>query len=250
MDVLGDSRGMGEVAGARPRAPGRLTGLCYLAVFVAGLISMALIPNTGVLSTYDAAKVDYYVAHQTAFWAGFPFLLLVVAFRLLLTLLFYELFRPVNRRLSLLAVFFNLVATTLQAGMAIGLLVPVVLLGDQQYAAAFSPGQLHALAVAAMVLDGHIYHVALVFFAGYELLLGYLSFTSGFIPRPVGVLMGLSGLGWLTFGIPPFAASLLPYNVDLGALGEVAMILWLIAMGVDARRWEERAGAAVVSNRP
>jgi len=58
--------------------------------------------------------------------------------------------------------------------------------------------------------------------------------------------MGLSGLAWLTFGVPPVAASLLPYNVDLGALGEVARSHRLLARGVNARRWEERAGGGLI----
>jgi hypothetical protein len=55
--------------------------------------------------------------------------------------------------------------------------------------------------------------------------------------------MMITGLGWLTFIIPPLAAQLSPVNVDAGAIGEVAMILWLLVMGVNAQRWKERTGA-------
>jgi len=112
-----------------PRAKGRIAGACYLAIFVAGEIYSVLVPNIGLLNNIDAATIDYIVSHQTAFWAGYPFFLLVVVFRLILMLLFYELFKPVNKSLSLLAVYFNIVATTMQAVMAISLLASLVLLG-------------------------------------------------------------------------------------------------------------------------
>ena len=77
------------------------------------------------------------------------------------------------------------------------------------------------------------------------LLIGYLAFKSTFLPRPIGVLMGITGLGWLTFFIPPIAAYLLPYNAILaGLVGEGAMILWLLVMGVNSQRWNEQVSKA------
>jgi hypothetical protein len=225
---------------------GRLTGASYLAIFIAGELYILLIPDNGLFNTNTAATVEYIVSHQAAFWAGYSFYLLSAAFRLIQMLLFYELFKPVNKRLSLLAVYFNGVATTLQAVTAIALVVPVVLLGGggQHSLTAFASDQVHALAVAAFQLHNSIYFIALVFFGGYDLLIGYLAFTSTFIPRVIGVLMLITGLAWLTFILPPLAAQLSPFDMDAGAIGEVAMILWLLIMGVNTRRWQERARAA------
>ena len=122
-----------------PRAKGRITGACYLAIFVAGVIYTSLIPHTLLLDNNDAATINHIVSHQTAFWAGYSFLLLVIALRLILMLLFYELFKPVNKSISLLAVYFNIVATTLQAVMAITLLAPLVLLSGGQSLTALTP---------------------------------------------------------------------------------------------------------------
>ena len=228
-----------------PKAKGRMTGACYLAIFVAGVIYSSLIPNTLLLDNNDVATIKHIVLHQTAFWAGFPFLLLVVALRLILMLLFYELFKPVNKSISLLAVYFNIVATTVQAVMCIFLLMPLILLGGEHYLTAFTPDQLQALALVAMKLYHLCYSIALAFFGCYDLLIGYLAFKSTFLPRPIGVLMGITGLGWLTFSIPPIAAYLLPYNSIAGSIGEVSMILWLCVLGVNAQRWHEQASKAL-----
>jgi len=216
---------------------GRIAGACYLAIFVAGEISSVLVPNIGLLNNIDAATIDHIVSHQTAFWAGYPFFLLVVVFRLMLMLLFYELFKPVNKSLSLLAVYFNIVATTMQAIMAISLLAPLVLLSGGHDLNAFTPDQLQTLAVAAMKLYTPIYTIALAFFGCYDLLIGSLTFKSTFIARPIGVLMGIAGLGWLTFFIPPMATHLFPYNLAAGLIGEGAIILWLLVKSVNAQKW-------------
>jgi hypothetical protein len=61
--------------------------------------------------------------------------------------------------------------------------------------------------------------------------------------------MVLAGLGWLTFCLaallsPPLARLLFPYIVIPGMLGEGALTLWLLLVGVNAQRWREQAGAA------
>jgi hypothetical protein len=239
---------MKQMTKTSPKALGRITGACYLAIFVAGYIFMVLIPSTGLLNNNDAAAIDYIVSHQTAFWVGYPFFLLVVVFRLIVMLLFYELFKPVNKSINLLAVYFNIVATTMQAITGIFLLTPL-LLGGEHSLTAFTPDQVHALALVAMKLYHLCYIIALAFFGCYDLLIGYLAFKSTFIPRPIGVLMIITGLGWLTFFIPPIAAFLLPYNAIIaGIVGEGAMILWLLVMGVNSERWNERASKASESN--
>jgi hypothetical protein len=126
------------------------------------------------------------------------------------TLLFYYIFKPVSRRLSSLAAIISLV------GCAVG---PLSLL-------------LHAASPIS----------PLVLFGFYCLLIGYLIFRSTFLPRILGVLMAIAGLGWLTFLWQPLATSLTPYVFAPGLLGEGALTLWLLAMGVNAERWNQQSG--------
>jgi hypothetical protein len=124
------------------------------------------------------------------------------------TLLFY-IFKPVNRNFSLLAAFISLV------GCAIGPLSMVHL----------APSNVNPL----------------VFFGFYRLLIGYLIFRSTFLPRILGVLMAFAGLGWLKFLSPPLANYLSPYNLAPGILGEGALTLWLLVIGVSEQQWKEQA---------
>ena len=176
-------------AKSSPRSLARIAGVFYLLTFLTG--GFALLVRGRVGSAAGLIAGACYVA---------------------VTLLFYYMFKPVNRRLSLLAAFLSLV------GCAVG---PVSLFVHA--ASRISP---------------------LVFFGFYCLLIGYLIFKSAFLPRILGALMALGGLGWLTFLSPLLANYLGPYNMAPGILGEGTLTLWLLVMGVNEQRWKEQAAAA------
>ena len=76
-----------------------------------------------------------------------------------------------------------------------------------------------------------------------ETLETHLGVFSNFLPKILGGLMLIAGLGWLTFLSRPLAASLSPYHYVAGGIGEGLLTLWLITMGVDETRWNEQASA-------
>jgi hypothetical protein len=131
-------------------------------------------------------------------------------FYIAVTLLFYYMFKPVNARLALLAALFSL------AGCAIDVLDTFDIAPH-----GVSP---------------------LIFFGPYCLLIGYLIFKSTFLPRILGVLMMFAGLGWLVF-LSPHTGALSTYLEALGFLAELSLCLWLIVMGVNVPRWQEKTNA-------
>lgn len=180
---------MQRIAEASPQFEARTAGVFWLMVFLAG--SLALFIGRGTL--FSAANI---VA---------PLCYIVV------TLLLYDLLKPVNRSVSLVAALFGLVGC----------------------------------AISLFRLSRFIFLRDLVFFGIQCLLIGYLIFKSTFLPRILGVLMAFAGLGWLTFLWPPLAKYLSPYNLLPGMLGEGLLILWLLVKGVNVQRWKEQASAAV-----
>ncbi len=176
-------------ASAGPRA--RITGAVYLLYFLTAIFAETVVGQ--------GRHVAYVGVNLIAY-----------AFYIAVTLLFYFMFKPVDRSISLLAALFSL------AGCANELL--------------------------------SLFHVnpykinSLVFFGPYCLLIGYLIFRSTFLPRILGVLMMLAGVGWLMF-LSPLASHLIPYLKVLGFVAELSLCLWLLVKGVGVVRWKEQASA-------
>jgi hypothetical protein len=61
--------------------------------------------------------------------------------------------------------------------------------------------------------------------------------------------MAFAGLGWLTYLSPAFAKSMYPYVLAPGIIGEGALTLWLLVVGVNGPTWDEQARAARASRR-
>jgi len=124
---------------------------------------------------------------------------------------------------------------------------PLPVVGEAHYLSVFNAEQLQALALLFLNVNDQGAAIALVFFGFAALLKGYLVFRSIFLPRALGVLTVLGGLGWLAFLSPPPGYRLFPYIVALGLLGSLSNILWLLVFGVNEQRWREPASAAEAS---
>jgi hypothetical protein len=184
---------MERIAEASPLPRARITGVVYLLYFLTA-VSAEVFIGRGRPVAYDAVNLIAYASY------------------IAVTLLFYYMFKPVNRSLSLLAAFFSLLGC--------------------------------ANDVLSFFNVAHYKINSLVFFGPYCLLIGYLIFSSTFLPRILGVLMAFAGLGWLIF-LSPLANLLATYFKVLGFLAEASLMLWLIVRGVNVQRWEERASTAV-----
>jgi Domain of unknown function (DUF4386) len=139
--------------------------------------------------------------------------LIAVSGMVVVTLLLYGIFKPVSKGISLIAAFSSFVGLGFEAlrWQPLGM------------------------------------NVAIVFSGCYCLLLGYLIFRSTFLPRHLGPLMALAGVGWLTYLSTPIANFLSPYNLASGVLGEALVMLWLLVIGLNAQKWSELAAARRLS---
>jgi Domain of unknown function (DUF4386) len=209
----------------------RITGVVYLLYFLTAILGAVLTPGTA----------NDIVAHEPLFRWGFAVSTLSLGLYVAVVALFYNLFRPVNRNLALLAAFFGIVGCTVQAFGSLFQLAPLVVLGGSQYKSAFNPDQLHALAQMLLDLSAQAGYIGIVFFGAFDIVIGSLIFRSTFLPRVLGVLMVLAGLSWLTFLSPPLANHLMTPIEILGFLAEAALMLWLLVLGVNVQRWNAQA---------
>jgi hypothetical protein len=237
---------MERIADTSPSPRARITGVVYLLYFLTAVFGEFFMRGL-VVSGDVAATANNILAHQPLFRLGLATGLIATACYVAVTALFYDLFKHVNRSLSLLAAFFSLVGCAILAFASLFRIGPLVVLGGGQYLSAFKVEQLRALAFLFLELYGQAVNICFVFFGVYCLLIGYLIFKSAFLPRILGVLMAFAGLGWLTFLSPPLANYLSPYIQVLGFLAEGSLMLWLLVMGVNVAKWEEKASVWRVS---
>jgi Domain of unknown function (DUF4386) len=180
---------MKRIAEASPRFKARMAGaLNFFSLLTAGF-------------------TEIFVRGRLNFVRGY----IAISGMVVVTLLLYDIFKPVHRGLSLLAGSFAFVGLTFEA----------------------------------LRLQPQGVNIALVFHGFYCMLIGYLIFKSIFLPRVLGVLMAFAGLAWLTFLSNPLVNYLSPYNLASGLLGDVSVFLWLLVIGVNVQRWKEQASAAV-----
>jgi hypothetical protein len=157
------------------------------------------------------------------------------------TALFYELFKPVNRTISLLAAFFGLAGCVIIALSCVFYVAPFLILGGSSHdLSAFTANQSQALALLFFRLYSQGFAVSFVFFGFYCLLIGFLILRSRFMPRLLGMGMAIAGLCGLTFLSPPLVHCLSAY-IMFGGVGEGALVVWLLVVGVHPQRWIEQA---------
>ena len=121
---------------------------------------------------------------------------MVIALDVVIAWALYRVFRPVNNGLSILAAALRLVYSGVFMVAIAQLLGVVQLLGDEGARAAFSAEQVNAQAMLGIAAFTNIWYVSQFLFGLHLLLLGYLAYRSGYVPRVLGVLLVIAGLGY------------------------------------------------------
>ncbi len=233
-----------RITQSSPRFKARMAGVFQLLEAIMASFPGVFVLGRLVVDGNGAATATNILAHERLFWLGFAFSLIGVAFHIAWALLMHELLKPVNRSLSLFAAFVILVGCAIQALASLFYIAPLLILQGGSSWSAFSTEQLQSLALMFVRLNTYAFDIYLVFFGFWCILIGYLIFRATFLPRILGVLLAISGLGWVTYLHPPLANHLWPYIAAASALGEIPLEFWLIVMAVNSQRWKEQASAA------
>jgi hypothetical protein len=224
-----------------PRRIARVTGLLYLLTIMTGIFAQGFVSERLVVWGDAATTSANILAHRSLFEWSFTIYMIEMASQIMTTALFYYLLRPVNRSVALVAAFLSLSGCIIKTFSRVFYIAPLFLLGGAEYLNVFKPQQLQALALLFLKVNDRGAAMALAFFGFEALLNGYLIFRSTFLPRILGVLSMLGGLGWLTFLYPPLGYRVFLYLAALGLLGSAAIIFWLIVFGVNEERWQQLA---------
>ena len=229
-----------------PQSYARIGGALYLLIIAAGLFAEALVRNQLVVPGDAAATARNITDHALMFRLGIAADLSTFVCAVPLTMILYVLLKPVNRDAALLMLGFNLVQDAIGGLNALNAYRPLRLLGGAAYLKAFSREQLEAMALLSLNTHSVGFAVALTFFGCSCVALGYLIFTSGFLPKALGVLMAIAGACYLTNSAalilsPRLASILYPSILVPAFIGELSFAVWLTVKGVNVAGWQETA---------
>jgi hypothetical protein len=235
------------MAETSPSTRGRILAALYLFVIIAGVTAQVFISDRLVVGDDAARTAANILANKSLYRLGFTIFMLEMIAQVAVSALFYDLMKPVNRSVARVSAIIGLTGCGIKTMARLFYYAPLILLGGASYLSAIPPAQLEALSLAFLKLNSQGAAIGLIFF-GFEVLLrGWLVFKSGFLPRFLGVLSMVSGLGWLTFLWPPLGSRAFIGVALFAIAGTVAWTGWLFIRGVDDVKWRESAALAATS---
>jgi len=176
---------------------------------------------------------------EMLFRAGFCSLILVLICDIVVSWTLYLFLKQVNKDISLLAMLFRLIYVAILGASLANLAIALNCLKHVVCLTPSETGQLHtpALLFINAFFDG--WAVGLMVFGFHLLTLGYLVFTSGFIPKIIGALITIGALCYImqnfaVFILPNYEDYKASFEIVLGipmAIGELSLAFWLLFKG-------------------
>ena len=223
-----------------PLVRARIAGALYLLSNIFAPFTLLYLPSRFIVRGDAAATANNVIASESLFRFGIVGNLFTFIANIFLALALYQLLKVVNKNMASLMVILFLVGVPIAMLNELTQLAILQLLGGADYLKAYPTDQLQALAYLLLRLHDQGLLIAHIFFGLWLLPMGYLVFKSGFIPKIVGVLLVIAGVGYV---VQSFAA-FLGYNVNIilfTGLGELVFLLWLLIKGVNVEQWKKRA---------
>ena len=229
-----------RIGEAPPRTLARIAGILYLLDILTSLLGDSLAGRARVVPGDAAATAASIIAHEPLLRLGVAANLFATACYAAVTVLFYALFKVVNKSLAWLVMVTSLAALAIwTSGTLCELAATLILPGGD----ASGPRAEHQ-GLMLLEWNAHASDLGLAVFGAYCLLIGYLIVKSAFQPRVLGILMTLGGIGLLTYLSPSLARDLYPYNAAPALVAETSLMLWLLVKGVNVQQRKRWASAA------
>jgi Domain of unknown function (DUF4386) len=215
----------------------RIAGFCYLVVIATGLFSEVFVRQALRVSNDALATAQNIQSHEMLFRWGFVADIINFVVGLPTILIIYFLFKRVNKLLLQLALAFVIIQTAIIAVNLLNQISSLLMLSNETYLNTFQPNQLATLSLLSLNIQIQGYAIGLVFFGFYCLLIGYVIFKSQMVPKILGILYAISGLGYLInsftmFLSKGFANPVFDYVAIPIFIGELSFCLWLLIKGV------------------
>ena len=222
------------------KSTARIAGFWYLLLSIIGAYGLAYVPSQIMGEGNAASTVNNILTHEFLFRTGVVSQLISNTLFVLLVSVLYRLLKHVNEYHAKLMMAFVLVQVPIAFLIETFKITSLMILKGE-IMKAIEPAQKQDLVM--LFLNIHTYGTIIleIFWGLWLIPFGQLVYKSGFIPRILGVLLIIGGISYiiesLTFLLFPGSHALVSrYTSVCYSIGEIAIMLWLLIIGVRVRQ--------------
>ena len=217
------------------RKQARIAGLLYALVGATAPVGLIYVPGKLFVTGDATATADHIRASESLLRLGIASELFHQAIEVFLVLVLYGLFKEVNKPLARQLAILGLIPIPIVFLNVLNEIAALILASGANFLAVFGKPQLDGLATLFIRLHGQGIQVASIFWGLWLFPFGLLVMRCGFIPKALGVLLMIAGVGYV---LGSFTSLIVPHYI--GALGDIAdilefgeppIILWLLIWG-------------------
>ena len=223
-----------RVADISQRKAARIAGIGYLIIFITAFFAEFFIRQSLIVPGDAVTTVNNILANELLFRGSIVGWLIALIFDVVVALALYVLLKPVNKSIALLAAWFRLIHAAVAGINLLNGFFALQLLGGAEYFSAFEANQLHALVMPFLNAHSYGLSIGIAFFAVHLLILGYLVFKAGYLPRITGILLIIASLFYILDNLAYFLMSNYATPMFLALLivvAESVFFLWLLFKG-------------------
>jgi hypothetical protein len=214
----------------------RVAGVWYFLVLLIAPIGLEYVPAQLYVRGNATATADHIRGSEWLLRIGISTELLHEVLWVFVVLALYRLFKPVDEsRAREMLILGALVSVPIVFVNVLNEIAAMILVSGADFLTVFNKPQLDALAFIFYRLHGQGLNVASIFWGLWLFPFGTLVIRCGFIPRILGILLLLAGVGYVasafTTLLVPRYESIVDRIAGILELGELPIILWLLIWG-------------------
>jgi len=241
----------GETTMNSPKRLARIAGVLYLLVGIFGGFAEGFVEPKMYAAGNAATTAGNVVANAGLVRMGFVADLFQATVWVFLGLTLYLLLKHVNKSVAMAMVVLVAIGASIVCLNAVFEFEGLRVATGAVNLAVFGTAGSNALVLLLLDTQHYGIFIAQIFFGLWLVPLGYLAYKSaGWFPKWLGVLLIVGGICYLVdmlalFLVPDFGVKIHTFLVIPSALAEIAMVVYLLVIGVRTQKPDERIPSAV-----
>ena len=225
-----------------PRSIARWIGVLTLLTVFGGIYAQMVVGERLIVWRDAAATAANIFEHRDLYLSAVAVYLIEMACSVATVALMYVLLKPAGASLSLVGASLGLTACIIKTMGRVLFASPIYVLGATQRFHTLGPEAVKEVSLILLLVNDHAAGIAMAFFGFQSVCTGILMLRATFLPRILGVLALIGGVGWLAYLWPPFGYQVGDVVMLFALLGVGVTTFWFLVIGVNEPRWREQAG--------